>query len=496
MTATSIELRHKLQDMSKVIFPRSFAVAIDDMGWINGRNDGYKGYGPYRLGLKRDMEVKDYEAVVDLGRKAGVRLQGLFILGEYDKENKLHQVPTATHLRGHRQSDEHRGKGQDEIMEYVKANSTYLEFGLHGIGHEFWPENGVRKRAEWYNTEDDHPWPEEEIRAHVNCLVDIMAQYGISRSNGHSFPESFVPCAYSFYWNPGGAYSLGSVLGEYGVKYANTDFTMIPELNPPVDGGFDHEVHVLNRFNYGNLWHEIGKTPSIPLEYQNTDYVEVHWPNLLAQDDFLQEEVTSSWARYFLEVQKNTNRYCAKNTSQHHSQWLYKKYTKVEEESPGLVKIDNTRMPEDAYRGEFPGNLVLKIPLHEGEHVSSAYLNGLPVPAYYEAAGFGFLYLPQLLGQRYELSYGLGSEMIQNTAWHDGTSNIFEITIEEESTKINLCLYGQLKLKFLTRTEPSAVISNSPGIEIMDWKWIGTGIEMELKARNIQGETGSIEVRH
>lgn len=483
--------------MSRIIFPRPFAIAIDDLGWINGHNEGEAGYGPYRLGIQRKMRVQDYVAVANLARQAGVRLQGLFILGELDRENFLGSYPTTTYLREKWDNTENISDLQVEMMEYVKKEAAHIEFGLHGIGHEFWPEDGKRRRAEWYNTVDDHPWPEEEIRNHLDCFVRIMKQYGLSVDNGHSFPESFVPCAYSYYWNPEGDYSLGKVLSEYGVKYANTDFTQIPECNPPSapnGGGFDHGVHVMNRYNYGNLWYELGKLPTIALDEQPTDYIETHWPNLLAQDDFLQADVTAKWTAYYQGVQRSKDRYCAKNTAQMHSQWLYNQYVILTELGPGQLEVDNRRMPEEVYEGNFPANMVLKIALEAGQHVSEVRLNGVRIPAYYEDQGYGFLYLPRLLREKYVLEYELGAQPVQGVVWHDGTANIFEVNQTENKIKIDLCLYGTQKIRFISDAMPEVVISNNPGMRVLDWRIEDGWLSMQLTAHDLQGEIGSIKM--
>lgn len=483
--------------MNKIIFPRPFAIAIDDLGWMRGKNEGEDGYGPYRTGMQRDMTLNDYKAVVDIARQTGVRLQGLFILGEMDRENFLGAYPTTTHLREKWDNALNIADLQVEMMEYVKKQAAHLEFGLHGVGHEFWPEEGKRRRAEWYNTVDDHPWPEEEIRIHLDCFVRIMKQYGIGKEYGHSFPESFVPCAYSYYWNPNGDYSLGKVLSDYGVKYANTDFSQIPECNPPVEpngGGFDHQVHVMNRYNYGNLWSDNATLPTIPPEEQPTDYIETHWPNLLAHNESMQEEVTTQWVDYFKSIQRIDDRYCAKNTAQMHSQWLYNKYTSVTETAPGRVEIDNTLMPENVYRGHFPSNLVLKIPLEKGHHIASAKLNGATIPAYVEDQGYGFLYLPQLMDEKYSLEYEMGENPLQNAVWHDGTANIFEVSKKDHEFKVDLCLYGAQTLRFVNPTTPEDVVSNNPGIKVLGWELKNDQLNIRLVAHDIQGEIGSIHI--
>jgi hypothetical protein len=329
--------------------------------------------GPHRVGVKRNFDVNDYKALVDVGKAVGVRIQCLFILSEMDRQNLLAKYPTTTYLREKWDNSSRITNLQQDIIDYVREQGAYMEFGMHGTGHEYWPEQGKRRRAEWYNREDKHPWPEETIRQHIQCFKDIMAQYGISEENGHSFPETFVPCSYSYYWNPAGDYSLGKLLSAFGVKYANTDFSHIPELLPPQgtnSGGFDHGVMVINRLNYGNEWYRLNALPEVPVDKQETDIIESHWPNWLAQDEFLQPEVTRQWIDYYRRIQQKEDRYLAKNTEQLHAQWLYKKYTIIREQIPGSAENDNTAMPDEVYQRDILGTLVLKVRLNVGEHIS------------------------------------------------------------------------------------------------------------------------------
>ena len=486
------------ENLNKLIIPKPFAIAIDDLGWMKGHNEGHDGFGPYRTGLNRNMTLNDYKAVVDIAQQVGVRLQGLFILGELDRDNFLKNHPSTTQLQKNWDNSENISDLQLRIMDFVKNNSSHLELGLHGIGHEHWTNEGKRKRAEWYNREDKQPWPEEIIRTHLTCFKQILAQYGISEDMGHSFPESFVPCAYSYYWNPKGDYSLGTVLSEYGVRFANTDFTKIPECNPPSDangGDFDHGVHVLNRFNYGNAWHAAGELPTTPLEEQTTDFIETHWPNLLFNDKEGQEEVSRKWTNYFRTVQSSESRYCAKNTAQLHSQWLYNKYTKVTKAQDGYI-IDNTAMIDRVYQGYALVNLVLKIKLASNQHISSASLNEEPISAYFEDEGYGFIYLPPMLQKKYILKMELGSQLIKETIWHDTTSNILEVTHKEEETKVDICWYGDQQLTMLTTKEPIEIESNNPGNKVKGRFQEVDRIITRFISCDTQSETGCLKIKY
>src|SRR5690554_2207550 len=79
-----------------ILFQKPFQIAIDDLGWIEGSSLGDDN-GPWRGGVKRIFDVKDYQALVDIGKGAGTRMQGLFILSEFDRLGILRDYPHMTH---------------------------------------------------------------------------------------------------------------------------------------------------------------------------------------------------------------------------------------------------------------------------------------------------------------------------------------------------------------------------------------------------------------
>lgn len=477
-----------------IVFPRAFAFAIDDMGWNIGNDDGdVDGVGPYRIGVDRKMDIANYKAIVEVGKTVGVRVQGLFVMGEMDRENILGAFPSTTQQGANWDNSNNVCQEQIDIMDYVRENAAYLEFGLHGVGHEYWVD-GEKKRAEWYCTQDDHPWTEQSSKEHVQCFKDIMAQYGLSEAEGHSFPESFVPCAYGYYWNPEGEYSTGSIVAEAGVKYVNTLFDYIRELNPPEGangGGFDQGVLVINRINYGNPWYELSSLPTVDLAEQESDFIETHWSNWLAQDDFLQSSTIQKFIEYYQMVQAAEDRYVAKNTEQLHAQWLYNKYTKVTESKTGVVGIDNSAMPEEYYANELLGNMVLKVKLSEGQHVSSATLNKKPIACYFEEAGYGYIYLPVLEKRQYELKYEISEGTLPFVVYNSGTYNVYSVSESKKEKSIELRVYGTQDVK-IQCLNPSSVVSDNADLKILKTTYDAARniLVVQLRAHDMQGETG------
>lgn len=484
----------------EIIFPRPFAFAIDDFGWMTGNDHGYGDHpGPFRVGIDRKMDVDNYKSVVKVAETKRIRLMGLFILGEMDRLNILGKYPTTNPDGENWDNSKNISDVQIEVMEYVKQSAAHLEFGLHGVLHEYWPEVNQRKRAEWYNLDDDHPWPEEIMQDHVKCFKEIMAQYDLTEEAGHSFPESFVACAYGYYWNPDGEYSTGSVLGPKGVKYANTMFAEIPELNPPKEpngGDFDHGVLVLNRSIYGTMWNDYTCLPTVPIEEQESDLVESHWTNWLATDDSRQEETSQKWIDYLTMVQQQRDRYLAKNTKQFYSQWLYKKYTNVEEKTAGVIEIDNTKMPDTAYRNEFLGEMVLKVKLSDGMHVSAAALDEGEIASYFEDEGFGFLYLSVLEQKKYTLRYSIGIKTIPHYVYNDGTYNVYSFSCDKNGTSLRVRLYGIQVLKVVGISSPKKIDIANSNVSLLEQNYDSESktLSLTLKAHDIIGETTLIHL--
>ncbi len=480
--------------MKKIIFPRPFMVAVDDLGWINGGSLAETD-GPWRIGFLRKMRAKDYEPFVEIGQKLGIRFQMLFVLAEMDRLNILKKYPTTTWMGKDWDNSENISSEQIEIMKYVKNNASHIEFGLHGVGHEHW-ENGKRTRAEWYDMENDKPWDEQDLHLHVKAYKEILAQYDLDEAHGHSFPESFVPCGWAYYWNPEGDYSTASVLKQYGVKFANTWFEKIPELNPPIKegGGLDHGILVLKRYNYGNDWYMVGTTPTQPISKFKSDVIESHWSNWLATDDFLQPEVNNKWIDFLTRIQRTENRYLTKNTEQFYSQWVYKKFTKVKIKSENEIEIDTTKIPDEYYKFGFVNSMVLKAPLNNGEHISKAEIDGKNITAYYETENYGFLFLPPLNKNKHTLKIKFGNKLPKNLIWHDGTFNVYNSEQSKKFLSFEIKTYGNQTVKVLTQKPKRIVVEGKIKIKKKKYDVAKSLLSLFVNVHNIQGEKGKIKI--
>ncbi|CAN5336308.1 hypothetical protein BH23BAC3_BH23BAC3_02840 [soil metagenome] len=483
----------------EIIFPRGFGIAVNQVGYMDGSNMGdvdETREGPWRAGIRRMFDVRDYKPFVEVGEAVGVRFLTLFALAEMDRLNVVANYPTVTMWGSDFDNSKNIGPDQLEIMDYVKNHANYIELGVTGVGHEYLID-GKKHRSEWYNVYEQYAWPESEMRGRMDLIGKILTQYGISEENGHSFPESMS--AYGYHWNPDGDISTGKIWSDYGVKYGNTKFVLSPDIGFPESGtgGFDHGVLLFDRHDYGPVWHRYADVPELPVDDYLTDLTESHWANWLAPDDFLQPALNQRWIAYFREIQAHPNHYLAKNNEQLYSQWLYQRHATVTETNPGTVQIDNRDMAEQAYTYDMLGNMVLAVALKDGQHVSRATLNGNPISAYFEEAGFGYIYLPRLEREVYQFSYEVGSDQMSRIVNNTGTYNIYEVMSNPDSFSFYLKMYGTQTVQVKTEN-PSSAESDNENLWILsqDYNAENGILSLEIYGRDIQGEQGTITLTY
>lgn len=476
-----------------ILFPRAFGVAVNQVGYMQGSSLDATG-GPWRAGIRRDFDVRDYQPMAEVGKEVGVRFMSLFALAEMDRLNVVARLPFGTQAGKNFDNHHNISNKQLDIMDFVKQNASHIEFGVTGVGHEWW-ENGIKTRSEWYDLTNKRPRPDSLMQMHIDVIKNILWQYGISEEYGHSFPESFS--ALGFHWNPNGPFSTGKLFSDNGVKYVTTKFYIIPELNPPsqYSGGFDHGVLVLDREGYGNLWHTYEDLPSRNFDEYEVDLIESHWANWLAEDDFLQEEVNNKWIEYFKAIQAYPYRYLAKNSEQLYSQWLYHEYAEVTKTSESSVRISNINMPDVVYNTDMLGNLVLSIPLRPNQYLSKVVIDGEPVSSILEEAGYGYIYLQRLDKKEYNVSWEVGSDKLQGVIHNKGTYNVYSSEAISDGWKFNIKMYGTQDVHVRVG-EGYRATTNHVGFTIVDQRYDSELNELivTLFGHNIQGETGEIIV--
>ncbi len=462
--------------------PKPMAIDIDDLGWKEGW-DLHESGGPYRLGLPqgRVMTLADYEVVVTIAKAAGVRIKSLFIMSEFDRSNICAQYPTTTEQAGNWDNSKLVSDNDFVIMDYVKENTAHIEFGLHGVRHEFWDaETHKPSRAEWADNQKKRPY--DVLWGHLECFKKLIDQYGID------FPKSVRTAAANYYYNPDDPEDSGALMHKWGVKYAT--------LPPQRQYVTDHGLMVLLRSG-GVAWDAVCSAPD---NYPDTEFMTSHWTNFVGLDPADNHKAAEKWITWYNKVKDDPDRYTAKNTAQLHSQFLYRMYSQISV-TENTVTIDNSKMPDWAYELDLPGNLLLKHKLKNGEHISSASLSSGAltdkqgnIACYYEERGFAYLMLPRLEKKRYTLAFRTGTSTMPTFVSNDGTYNVQEFQSHAENARLALEMYGTQQVKVKLLFEPQKVTSDNAGLKIKDWHYEAPFIYMLIHGKNIQGQTGTVSI--
>ncbi len=455
--------------------PQPMAIDIDDLGWKEGW-DLHESGGPYRLGLPqgRRMTRPDYEVLVYISRATGVRLKSLFIMSEFDRSNICARYPTTNEKGSNWDNSALVSDSDFAVMNYVKENAAHIEFGLHGVRHESWDaQTHASSRAEWADNGRKRPY--DVLWGHMECFKKIIDQYGID------FPKSVRTAAANYYYSPNDSEDSGALMSAWGVKYATL---------PDREYVTDHGLMVLLRSG-GIAWNAASSAPNT---YPPTEFMTSHWTNFVDPDPARNHEAGDKWIAWFNKVKDDPNRYTAKNTAQLHSQFLYRKFSQVSV-TGNTVLIDNRQMPDWAYKLDLLGTLLLKHKLQNGEHISSASVNGGDIACYYEERGFAYVVLPRLERKQYTLTITTGTSEMPSYVWNDGTYNVEEFHSGRDNAVVGLEMYGTQRVKMKLRFEPGEVASNNADLEIRDWRYDAPFLHLLIRGRNIQGQQGMITIK-
>lgn len=274
----------------EVFVPMPVLPVIEDVGWWQGE-DGSALQQPYRNAFPRRHCLADYRALVRLARRLGVRIGLGMVLGEWDREKVLAEVPGATWLGRDWDNRANLGPWLEEAADYLRANRDFLELGVHGLCHEFW-DNGAMERSEFHDREGTMR-PAWLIRAHLDAFGKILEHNGFS-----GFPRLFLPPA--LYHSCGnGEHSMQAILRSYGVDAVITRFARTRFFVPPHHETLTWEcgVGLLERGLSPVPWHQAASRASWDF---SGPILPLHWSNLLHPDPQLHADIVDDWASLLL----------------------------------------------------------------------------------------------------------------------------------------------------------------------------------------------------
>ncbi len=307
----------------KVLIPMPLQIVIDDVGWWSGE-DGSKKQEPYRTGINRNHVPADYLAIAELGRALHVRPQAAMVLCEWDRENILRNLPSATWMGEGWDNSKWMGPWMEESAEIIRNNRDNFEITIHGIGHEYW-EGGTFTRAEWTDSKGIMRSP-DQVERHIEFYGKLMNQHNLG-----SLPLSFVPTAFRhcFGKSEGREISLASILERHGVNYINTPFRIMNN-NSAVQHdlfGFDANVITIDRGEDEFGWDIFPADPGS--DHKGPTYG-LHWPNMLHPDPSRNSEIVGRWVNYFKKYNEKADFILASDSIELQQQLVHRQLTRAE----------------------------------------------------------------------------------------------------------------------------------------------------------------------
>ncbi|MDZ7604558.1 MAG: hypothetical protein U5K79_03000 [Cyclobacteriaceae bacterium] len=302
--------------------PLPIQVVIDDVGWWSGK-DGSLYQEPFRTGINRNHVIEDYKAIIDLGKTLGIKPQAAMVLGEWDKQNILRNVPHSTWMGEKWDNKKWVGPWLEETADLISANQQHFEITIHGLGHEWWT-NGKFTRAEWADDQGVMR-PKEILVQHLDAYAEIMHQNKLGE-----LPKSFVPNAFkhSFGITKGNEISMAELLASRGVTYINTPFDSMFNKSAVQHNfyGVDSGIMTIDRGSDIFDWNVIGPSPEGTI---NGPTCGLHWPNLLHENPERNSEIVEGWVRLLDRYNAQKETMLAKNSHLFQQQLAHHSATKI-----------------------------------------------------------------------------------------------------------------------------------------------------------------------
>lgn len=357
-------------------------ISVEDVGWWSGK-DGSAYNQPYRTGMQRDHVPEDYIALAALGKGLDTRILAGFVLCEWDKENILRQVPSTTWM-----GDQWKlsGKNQDQkerAADIIKGHKKYIEFGFHGVGHEFW-ENGKMQRSEFHDALCEMR-NRDEIKKHFDCFFKLMHQYHFDFT-----PRTFIPPALKHsFGNPD--HGFQALLNEIGIHYVTLIFKRAKQYSPQKTQKitWDNRVLLVERGESDIKWNVTAADPYFRFD---GPVMALHWANILHFYPEKNMEVVENWIQYIKETSRQNDILLTLDTASCLTQYLHRIYSKIKKSGEDF-SIDVNWMKK------IPGNsmgqtifLKLELPPDIGLKIAGAKAQAVTRSA---EAGFLKLYIPK-----------------------------------------------------------------------------------------------------
>lgn len=312
-----------------ISIPMPLMISVEDVGWWSGK-DGSAFNQPFRTGMQRDHVPEDYIALAALGKGLDTRILSGFVLCEWDKDDLLKKLPTATWMGEAWTISKDTQAKKEQASEIIKKHQQYIELALHGVGHEFWIK-GRMERTEFHNEACEMRDP-DEIRKHLEYFFKLMDQYHFDFK-----PETFIPPALKHSFGNGDN-GFQKILNEFGIHYVTLIFNRAKMYSKPLTQKVTWENNVLmvERGESEISWNTVAASPCFKFD---RPVMALHWANILHPDPEKNMEVVQNWIQYIKKHTRKKGILLAEDLKSGCTQYLHRIFSKLEK-SGGDISID------------------------------------------------------------------------------------------------------------------------------------------------------------
>ena len=323
--------------------PAPLQLVMDDVGWMEGRTPYWQGFQPTKTGIPRRHVLEDYIMVNEVGRSINMKINVMFVIGEWDRHHILRHVPYSNRDGARWDSSSFLNIEEAEKMRDFLNSCEYIEMGIHGLLHEAWDEDGEYIGAEFVTPENFikggklAPVPEWYLRKHLDAFMEIYNDWGFTQNlRSFSCPGHCLDA-----WKNG---VFPRVLKDYGVKFWHQHC---------IENSFvDHDVLMNHKSLILAPWEAYDVNPAKLPTYdpEQAGILSSHWPNVLRLDPDKNQENLGEWKAFFLRQAETFGILLSRDIGFAHHQLLYKNCSTLEE-SEGRIRIDLTNADQMAPSG-------------------------------------------------------------------------------------------------------------------------------------------------
>jgi len=319
---------------NNITIPAALQIRVDDVGWFIGDDERYKGY-PSRTGIPRLHHPDDYIVLNELGKALDMKLGCAFVIGEWDKNNRLRGVPHVTYdSKNWDRASKIDCKCAEKCFENIE-NSEYLNITYHGLMHGYYDGNLQVTERQFYPLEYDAAngcykknhvhLPLDEFRRHLDLFFEIYNDWGFTKKiNTFSAPNGAVGV-------PSENADYAKILrDEYGIIYWPNAWTHFTDNTDVVEGVICYKGKTVTPWNTydvtpKNLSFLVNEDTEVPLA--DAGY---HWPNFLRYNPENNMERLPEWIDYFHRQAEVFGAMLSKDTAFAASQIVYNRFAKLD----------------------------------------------------------------------------------------------------------------------------------------------------------------------